>query len=176
MPTQQAHIREEANFASCAPIHSRHPSTSTISGSLPTDSMVTVRLSDPQLASTSKTALPVGNHVAPSDCQPLEEHHTTGLMHSNSVSDIDHDTAIFDEGSQDIEGMSTDSVASIVEEELSIRTSGTIRSRSDTSGSFSSNGSAQVDWDELERSEEKAPRNEGSDEVQTPTRNYYQRS
>ncbi len=44
----------------------------------------------------------------------------------------------------------------------------TLRSRSESSGSFSSsNGSAQVDWDELEKEEVQAPRDEGSDEVDT---------
>ena len=42
----------------------------------------------------------------------------------------------------------------------------TLRSRSDSSGTFSSSdGSAQVDWDELEKEEGQAPRDEGSDEV-----------
>ena len=43
----------------------------------------------------------------------------------------------------------------------------TLRSRSESSGTFSSSseGSAQVDWDELEREEDQAPRDGGSDEV-----------
>ena len=42
----------------------------------------------------------------------------------------------------------------------------TLRSRSSSSGTFSSSdGSAQVDWDELEKEEVEAPRDEGSDEV-----------
>lgn len=45
----------------------------------------------------------------------------------------------------------------------------TLRSRSDSSGTFSSSdGSAQVDWDELEREEDQAPRDEGSDEASVP--------
>ena len=45
----------------------------------------------------------------------------------------------------------------------------TLRSRSDSSGTFSSSdGSAQVDWDELEKEEDQAPRDEGSDEVGFP--------
>ena len=42
----------------------------------------------------------------------------------------------------------------------------TLRSRSSSSGTISSSdGSAQVDWDELEKEEVEAPRDEGSDEV-----------
>ena len=48
------------------------------------------------------------------------------------------------------------------QEELVASASSTIRSRSDSSGS---GASAQVDWEELEKSEEQAPRDEGSDEV-----------
>ncbi len=45
----------------------------------------------------------------------------------------------------------------------------TLRSRSDSSGTFSSSdGSAQVDWDELEKEEDQAPRDVGSDEVSRP--------
>lgn len=39
------------------------------------------------------------------------------------------------------------------------------RSRSNSSGTLSSVGSAHVDWDELDKSEEQAPRDECSDEV-----------
>ena len=48
------------------------------------------------------------------------------------------------------------------QKELVMSASPTIRSRSDSS---TSGGSAQVDWEELEKSEEQAPRDEGSDEV-----------
>lgn len=40
-----------------------------------------------------------------------------------------------------------------------------LRSRSNSSGTFSSLASAHVDWDELDKSEEQAPRDECSDEV-----------
>ena len=60
------------------------------------------------------------------------------------------------------------SITSLQEEDSLASATSTVRSRSDSSGTLSSNGSAgstQVDWDELERSEEQAPRDEGSDEV-----------
>ena len=59
---------------------------------------------------------------------------------------------------------STASMPSILEETLG-SPSGTFRSRSDSSGTLSSASSAQVDWEELEKSEEQAPRDGGSDEV-----------
>lgn len=46
-----------------------------------------------------------------------------------------------------------------------ITTPMSIRSRSDSTGTFSSIGSVHVDWDELDKSEEQAPRDEGSGEV-----------
>ena len=57
------------------------------------------------------------------------------------------------------------SMLSAVEEGSSYAASSTIRSRSDSSGTYSSVGSVHVDWDELDKSEEQAPRDEGSDEV-----------
>ena len=57
------------------------------------------------------------------------------------------------------------SMLSAVEEGKSDASSSTIRSRSDSSGTYSSIGSVQFDWDELDKSEEQAPRDEGSDEV-----------
>lgn len=43
----------------------------------------------------------------------------------------------------------------------------TVRSRSNSSTTASSSNSTRVDWDELERSEEQEPRDEGSDEVRS---------
>lgn len=143
---------EETGIASHC--HSRHPSTSTImSGPLPTDSMVTVRLSDPPVASSLDKTHPSHHHVAP----VVEE--------TDSISDTHENAIISDQGTQDMARESILSMISVIEDEPSIATSGTIRSRSDTSGSFSSNNSVQVDWEELEKSEEQAPRDEGSDEV-----------
>ena len=64
---------------------------------------------------------------------------------------------------------STASTISVQDGERIASTISTVRSRSDSSGTFSSTESAQVDWDELEKSEEQAPRDEGSDEVRLRT-------
>lgn len=156
---------EEAGVASGVQAHSRQTSTSTISGPLPTDSMVTVRLSDPPVAPASEANPPASNDNTFPKIQELEGQPELDSMRVGNISDIDKNAAILEEGPQENHRRSSISMASVVEEGESIRTSGTIRSRSDTSGSFSSNGSAKVDWDELERSEEQAPRDEGSDEV-----------
>ncbi|KAI4196822.1 MAG: hypothetical protein LQ350_006335 [Teloschistes chrysophthalmus] len=60
--------------------------------------------------------------------------------------------------------MSTISMPSIAEEGDNVQDSRSFRSRSDSSGTLSSNGSTHVDWEELDKSEESAPRDEGSDE------------
>ena len=147
--------------------HSRNHSTATITGPLPTDSMVSVRLSDPPVASSVEISTPSDDNVFPVDGQGFQARQNVDAMCSDNNIIYNEDAIILEDGdhSQDLERQPTLSMASIAEEEQSIRTSGTIRSRSDTSGSFSSNGSVQVDWDELEKSEEQAPRDEGSDEV-----------
>ena len=63
-----------------------------------------------------------------------------------------------------LHGASTISMPSI-QEEQSETASFTVRSRSNSSGTFSSTESAHLDWDELEKNESQAPRDEGSDEV-----------
>lgn len=166
MATQEALDAEETEVASGAQSHSRHPSTSTISGPLPTDSMVTVRLSDPPAASTLESFSQVQEYAASLPNDLLEEPQETIPMHADRSPDINENAIVLEEDSQeDMVRDVTISMSSMVEEEQSICTSGTIRSRSDSSGTFSSSGSAQVDWDELEKSEEQAPRDEGSDEV-----------
>ena len=156
---------EEAKVASGARTHSRHASTSTVHSLLPTDSMVTVRLSDPPVASITDPCSQTERRNTSSSNVLLEEQRGPNSMYTDNVSDANEDAVVFEEDSPKIETQSKNQMANIAEEGHSIHTSSTIRSRSDTSGSFSSNGSAQVDWDELERSEEQAPRDEGSDEV-----------
>lgn len=133
---------------------------------LPTDSMVTVRLSDPLVVPSS--AISPDNQISVAALaqflpgqDPVLHDDTSDSSHNNHISsgqglsqddnetDPDHENAVvLGEECQE----STVSMMSV-------------RSRSDSSGSaLSSNGSAQVDWDELERSEEQAPRDEGSDE------------
>ena len=163
--TDTGHDTEEAKVASGARTHSRHPSTSTISSLLPTDSMVTVRLSDSPVASVVGVCPQTDDHNTSSDSVVLEETRNPNSTCMGTTSDFHDHAIILEEDSLDAgKGLKND-MASIADEDSSIHTSNTIRSRSDTSGSFSSTGSAQVDWDELERSEEQAPRDEGSDEV-----------
>ncbi|KAL6715151.1 hypothetical protein ACLMJK_007415 [Lecanora helva] len=161
MADHEALGMEESTVASG---HSRQHSAATITGPLPTDSMVTVRLSDPPVASLDQPSSRRGSHVTSVDTQVLEAPEETNIMRRLTALGTEEDGVILDDVSVGIRRESTISMASIPEEEESIRTSGTMRSRSDTSGSFSSDGSAQVDWDELEKSEEQAPRDEGSDE------------
>lgn len=141
---------------------------STKNRPLPTDSMVTVRLSDTLSLSSVDTSIP--------DRSSLTDSVRTSVRfsHPASFEDItlagENDEACLDEDSDcaptaTSKRASSMSVTSIQVEESLASTSSTIRSRSDSSATASSNGSAQVDWDELERSEEQAPRDEGSDEV-----------
>lgn len=139
--------------------------TRSMSILLPTDSMVTVRLSDPLVVPSS--AISPDNQISvaalaqflPGQDPALCEH-TFDASHNNHTS--------YGQGlSQDDKSTDPDEHAVVLEEEYQESTVSmtSIRSRSDSSGStLSSNGSAQVDWDELEKSEEQAPRDEGSDE------------
>ena len=134
---------------------------------LPTDSMITVRLSDSshvtQLdTSTPRTSIPGSNRKSIRFSQPP-------VVEDNS-SFSENDEAIMDEDVEarpvsDARRESITSLSSIRDciSQASEPSSG--RSRSDSSGTLSSNGSAQVDWDELDKSEEQAPRDQGSDEV-----------
>lgn len=138
--------------------------------SLPTDSMVTVRLSNssnsPLIddASILEERIEAPTHEAVPDM--IEEESAMVEEDSITGSDRHRITSLEDlKYLQKGHRASTTSMLNIVEEETSESTSGTIRSRSDSSGTFSSAGSAHVDWEELEKSEEQAPRDEGSDEV-----------
>lgn len=132
---------------------------------LPTDSMVTMRLSDPLVVPSS--AISPDNQISVAALaqflpgqDPVLHHDTLDSSHNNHTSS--------GEGlSQDDNDTDPDENAVILGEEYQEFTVSmtSVRSRSDSSGSaLSSNGSAQVDWDELEKSEEQAPRDEGSDE------------
>ena len=170
MATQEDHETDTGEIASGVQSDIRHHSASTVDGPLPTDSMVTVRLSDSPVASILETSSHEHTEV-----KPLAHEHELPVsprqdatLPEDSVPTADEDAVILEEDTNDISRESTASMASSVEHERSISTSGTIRSRSDSSGTLSSTGSAQVDWDELEKSEEQAPRDEGSDEVDPP--------
>ena len=122
-----------------------------------TDSMVTIRLSDSTL-------------TPPGDCA-IEDSPTEMLFPKDQVAtttdDSDaRDTILEKEVKlfQRSHRTSTVSMPSIAEEH-SVPQPPSIRSRSDSSGTLSSSaGSAHVDWEELDKSEESAPRDEGSDE------------
>ena len=135
---------------------------------LPTDSLVTVKLSDPLVVPSSAispdnqisvAALaqflpdPTGHEsILPEDT--LEASHNYHSSRGGSLSQ--------DENCNDPDEDAVAAVEDYQESSFSMRS---VRSRSDSSGSsLSSNGSAQVDWDQLEKSEEQAPRDEGSDE------------
>ena len=133
---------------------------------LPTDSMVTVRLSDPLVVPSSAISpdnqisvaalaqfLPGQDPVLHDDT--LDSSHSNHTSSGQGLSQDDNDTNPDDENAVVLGEEYQESTVSMM----------SVRSRSDSSGSaLSSNGSAQVDWDELEKSEEQAPRDEGSDE------------
>ena len=138
--------------------------TTTKNSDLPTDAMVTVRLSDASIT------------PAVTDIESDEDTETI-LAENDSISENEHNIpSIITDGLPTEDSTAPadeahvtdmhhrDSLASLqsFREDAS---STTLRSRSDSSGTLSSNNSAQVDWVELEKSEEQAERDEGSDEV-----------
>ena len=139
-------------------------------GSVSTNPMVTVRLSDATISPSMIDApthggVVVGGLNYDDECALEDDSPITG-GNRNSVSfseDLDY--------MEKAHRASTTSMPSILEETLGSASS-TLRSRSDSSGTFSSADSAHVDWEELERSEEQAPRDEGSDEVSCQVLNF----
>ncbi len=135
---------------------------------LPTDSMVTVRLSDPLVVPSS--AISPENQISVATlAQFLPDSGGQGLVLHESTMEASHNNHASPGGrlSQDEDSIdpNEDAIAPGEEYQESTLSMTSVRSRSDSSGSaLSSNGSAQVDWDELEKSEEQAPRDEGSDE------------
>ena len=166
MATKGSHETDTAEVASGGQSDFRHHSAFTDDGPLPTDSMVTVRLSDSPVASISGTP----SHDS-TEAEPLAHEHEAPesskrdrILLDDGVP-TDEDAVVLEEDTKNLSRGSMASILSSVDHERSVSTSGTIRSRSDSSGTLSSTGSAQVDWDELEKSEEQAPRDEGSDEA-----------
>lgn len=138
--------------------------------SLPTDSMVTIRMSDSSIGSTTFGVTPelaienlAGNEISISK-QEQE-------LLENEVRMISLDKADPREYLEELKEASRRSrestvFPSIIEEEVdSTLVSQHFRSRRNSSCTLSSVASAHVDWDQLDKSEEQAPRNEGSDEV-----------
>ena len=133
-------------------------------GSLSTASMVTVRLSDATISPSM-----IDTSTDKEDVVEEQNYKDEGALEAEDLAmDRDRTSVAFSEDLNYMERAdraSTASMASILEERTLGSTSGTLRSRSDSSGTLSSAGSAQVDWEELEKSEEQEPRDEGSDEV-----------
>ena len=134
-------------------------------------SMTSVRLSDPSDLSTIHTASPDSSASPGSSGQSVRASHSTAAVNHTIEAHGDEDAIdeTFEATSTTDENRdSSMSIASYQEEDSLASASSTVRSRSDSSATQSSSGSAQVDWDELEKSEEQAPRDEGSDEVHLP--------
>ena len=143
----------------------------------PTGSMVTINLSNPEPTMLEEASIREG--IA--DAKTLEEFPKMGEEQNlanqpNDPAMYEHQRPMLAEEAEVVQRIHRDSLTaayreskvsmlSAVEEGRSDAASSTIRSRSDSSGTYSSVGSVQFDWDELDKSEEQAPRDEGSDEV-----------
>lgn len=138
--------------------------------SMPTDSMVTIRLSDSTIGSTTFGAPPelaIGN-LAGDDISISKQEQEILEIEARMISlDKGDSRKYLGELKEDSQRSRESTVfPSIIEEELdSMVVSQHFRSRSNSSCTLSSVASAHVDWDQLDKSEEQAPRNEGSDEV-----------
>lgn len=142
-----------------------------------TDSMVTIRLSDPGVSSDTDLSCPrsTAKVEAPEEFPKMVDVNNSKAVESNSAL-YEHQAPMLEEEANIAQSIHQESVASSQRESavamLSAIEDGSsdtttpmsIRSRSDSTGTFSSIGSAHVDWDELDKSEEQAPRDEGSDE------------
>lgn len=174
MATKDDHIHDTAEAASGDQSDIRHHSASTVNGPQPTDSMITVELSDSPVAPIFETSshddIEIQNDTEKDSLRvdqihiETQERKGSTLLDQRSLTD-DENVLVFEEDPKELCRESTVSMASSVENRRSLSATSTIRSRSDSSGTLSSTESVQVDWDELERSEEQAPRDEGSDEV-----------
>lgn len=128
--------------------------------------MVDIRLSNSGLQSPSHKEAAAGTTSEPESYSQMEDSNNR-TMGDTVVVGQDSSSILQDEAKiiQRIHRQSTMSVLSAVDEGSSDMASISMRSRSDSSGTFSSLGSANVDWLELEKKEEEAPRDETSDEV-----------
>ncbi|KAL8872255.1 MAG: hypothetical protein Q9174_002090 [Haloplaca sp. 1 TL-2023] len=168
--TSSPAVQAASNVQTSKSVPSDEPSPRT---STHTDSMVTIRLSDSTITPLDDFAI----EESPIDTPPTEEtgeHSTdteenTSLVHEfkSSPEVIDAEARVLEEEVklfQRSHRMSTISMPSIAEEAVPGDEPHSLRSRSNSSGTLSSNGSTHVDWEELDKSEEAAPRDEGSDE------------
>jgi hypothetical protein len=128
---------------------------------LPTDSMVTVRLSDPILSTS----------IAPPTLNVIAEAGNPDFLEIDNTRSVRSCTPCteFQDLDEEREGISQRTSATHITEEpmeepyfpSDVLSS---RSRSNSAGTDISEGTG-VNWDELERTEEREPRDEGSDEV-----------
>ncbi|KAL8944898.1 MAG: hypothetical protein Q9216_000188 [Gyalolechia sp. 2 TL-2023] len=148
----------------------------TLPSSSHTDSMVTIRLSNSTVSPLEDCAIedsPI--EVFPSDRtnEAAVDHHnlSSSALEPREIptnSDVDDhileaEVKLFQRSHR----MSTISMPSIAEEADPVQRPASLRSRSDSSGTLSSSSSTHVDWEELARAEEAAPRDDGSDESTT---------
>lgn len=155
--------------------HSTLPDQPSTQPSLHTNPTVTIRLSDSTIQPSEDCAIE-DSPIEPSTCEEdtaadvtdQEEPHIAaqGMQdlpeNKNTEAHIlEAEVKLF----QRMHRMSTISMPSIAEERDAAPEARSIRSRSDSSSTLSSAGSNHVDWEELDKSEEAAPRDGGSDEV-----------
>lgn len=155
---QATHMAPEIELANTV----EQPEHNNISQS--TDSMVTVRLSDVQSSATSVEPAELdlqqqGMDLVAKEVKDTQElKSTTIAMELHAVEDKAGD--LLDSTFEDSTYSKHDS-----EEIFSPVTNSSNRSRRSSSSTTSTEGSTRVDWEELERTEEQEPRDEGSDEV-----------
>lgn len=149
------------------------------------ESMVTVRLSDSEPLTSDDT--PTHKEIVEEEALemfPVMENEESFAANESYDAVYDHQRPMLAEEAKVAQKIHRDSLAALQRESVgsmvsaedqgsSDAASSTVRSRSDSSGTFSSLGSAHVDWDELDKSEEQAPRDEGSDEVRPVHRHLY---
>lgn len=138
--------------------------------SLPTDSMVTIRLTDSAVDSTILGVTPqlAIENLAGDEISILKQEQELLEDGARMITLDKADSRKCSEELKEASRRSRESTVfpSIIEEEVdSTLVSHHFRSRSSSSCTLSSVASAHVDWDQLDKSEEQAPRNEGSDEV-----------
>lgn len=149
----------------------------------PTEDLKTARNSERSSSANSLVTVRLSGLESPRDSRHSQESDTQGREEA-------HEMHIKDDARTSSEHLSLDDVASesktlqdelvqlprqhrasaasmqsIREEPQSDTASVTVRSRSNSSGTISSSESAHLDWDELEKNESQAHRDEGSDEV-----------
>lgn len=178
MDSQVTHGTDEDKPVS--PNENPHVSEHTDRTPLSTDSMVTVRLSETIFLPNADVS-PGDRLLEGPDFVDLPESEGKGsLTQEDDIAiDTEQDDIFLEDALKQMPRAgreSTTSLTSIGENKRPDSMLTTFRSRSNSSGTFSSSDSAHVDWDELDKSEEQAPRDEGSDEVyftQMYTKNFH---